>query len=460
MPPIMPRPSKRLLLCLFSIACFGGLLFSIAGHDDITNEAGNGDVDANFRRLLGLDSLGPKQKQQHRGHDHQVSPAPAPARAYLPLLDNEGNATAAYSPSGGGEYGSKKKSTQLFVVAAAAALIGAAAVLVVVLLVFLVCRKFRGRRGGAELNGTNKVASEPGPCVLYPDNVKPPSLEAGENGGGKAPPEVARAKEDEPARCKEEDGEDEPKCEEEKGGDGTNKGGEDEDGRTCNNDDGAESVYSSCFFASSHFSDPELRDAMGSFNSPSPSSRWKQRTSPPGTPYDKSAVASPQLSSSLRRAHSMSSSMSALTLMLLGDHERPGRCRSVKSLRFQSFKIDSVKEDEAELDITDATSITTAPAPPPPPAVVKQERPVQTSCGPTGPPPPPPPPSLQKNAVTSSGTGLPPPPAPPPGLFGQGVPLGQNGAPLPKLKPLHWDKVRAVPNRRMVWDRIRSSSFE
>jgi hypothetical protein len=450
----MPRPSKRLLLCLFSIACFGGLLFSIAGHDDITNEAGNGDVDANFRRLLGLDSLGPKQKQQHRGHDHQVSPAPAPARAYLPLLDNEGNATAAYSPSGGGEYGSKKKSTQLFVVAAAAALIGAAAVLVVVLVVFWVCRKFRGRRGGAEFNGRNKVGSEPGPCVLYPDNVKPPSFEAGEHGGGKAPREVARPKEDEPARCKEEDGEDEPKCEEEKGGDGTNKGGEDEDGRTRNNDDGAESVYSSCFFASSHFSDSELRDAMGSFNSPSPSFRWKQRTSPPGTPYDKSAVASPQLSSSPRRAHSMSSSMSAATLMLLGDHERPGRCRSVKSLRFQSFRIDSVKEDEAESDITDATSITTAPA------VVKQELPVQASCGPTGPPPPPPPPSLQKNAVTSSGTGLPPPPAPPPGLFGQSAPLGQNGAPLPKLKPLHWDKVCAVPNRRMVWDRIRSSSFE
>jgi hypothetical protein len=451
----MRRPSKRLLLCLFSIACFGGLLFSIAGHDNNTNEAGNGDGDAKFRRLLGLHSHGPSQKPQQRGHDHQVSPAPAPAHAYLPLLDKEGNATAAYSPSGGDEeHGSKKKSTQLFVVAAAAALIGAAAVLVVVLVVFWVCRKFRGRRGGAEFNGRNKVGSEPGPCVLYPDNVKPPSFEAGEHGGGKAPREVARPKEDEPARCKEEDGEDEPKCEEEKGGDGTNKGGEDEDGRTRNNDDGAESVYSSCFFASSHFSDSELRDAMGSFNSPSPSFRWKQRTSPPGTPYDKSAVASPQLSSSPRRAHSMSSSMSAATLMLLGDHERPGRCRSVKSLRFQSFRIDSVKEDEAESDITDATSITTAPA------VVKQELPVQASCGPTGPPPPPPPPSLQKNAVTSSGTGLPPPPAPPPGLFGQSAPLGQNGAPLPKLKPLHWDKVRAVPNRRMVWDRIRSSSFE
>jgi hypothetical protein len=40
------------------------------------------------------------------------------------------------------------------------------------------------------------------------------------------------------------------------------------------------------------------------------------------------------------------------------------------------------------------------------------------------------------------------------------APVGKNGTALPKLKRLHWDKVRAAPNRRMVWDRIRSSSFE
>ncbi|KAA8545165.1 hypothetical protein F0562_019945 [Nyssa sinensis] len=31
---------------------------------------------------------------------------------------------------------------------------------------------------------------------------------------------------------------------------------------------------------------------------------------------------------------------------------------------------------------------------------------------------------------------------------------------LPKLKPLHWDKVRAAPDRSMVWDKLRPSSFE
>ncbi|KAJ0599835.1 putative formin, FH2 domain-containing protein [Helianthus annuus] len=38
--------------------------------------------------------------------------------------------------------------------------------------------------------------------------------------------------------------------------------------------------------------------------------------------------------------------------------------------------------------------------------------------------------------------------------------IGKDGTPLPKLKPLHWDKVRAASDRSMVWDKLRSSSFE
>ncbi|KAH9291937.1 hypothetical protein KI387_042874, partial [Taxus chinensis] len=36
----------------------------------------------------------------------------------------------------------------------------------------------------------------------------------------------------------------------------------------------------------------------------------------------------------------------------------------------------------------------------------------------------------------------------------------ETDTPLPKLKPLYWDKVRAPPDRTMVWDRLRSGSFE
>lgn len=66
----------------------------------------------------------------------------------------------------------------------------------------------------------------------------------------------------------------------------------------------------------------------------------------------------------------------------------------------------------------------------------------------------------------SPGT-IPPPPCPPP-LFKTPPPsqlhkispMGKDGTPLPKLKPLHWDKLRAAPNQSMVWDKLRSSSFE
>ncbi|XP_059648490.1 formin-like protein 11 [Cornus florida] len=70
------------------------------------------------------------------------------------------------------------------------------------------------------------------------------------------------------------------------------------------------------------------------------------------------------------------------------------------------------------------------------------------------PPPPCPPPFLKRNGNPLKG------PPPPPSQFPRYTPLGKDGAPLPKLKPLHWDKVRAAPNRSTVWDKMRSSSFE
>lgn len=61
------------------------------------------------------------------------------------------------------------------------------------------------------------------------------------------------------------------------------------------------------------------------------------------------------------------------------------------------------------------------------------------------PPPPPLPPCIKA-----------PPPLP---VLSNFIPLGENGSPLPKLKPLHWDKVRAEPDKSMVWDKLKSSSF-
>nr|XP_043629621.1 formin-like protein 11 [Erigeron canadensis] len=75
-----------------------------------------------------------------------------------------------------------------------------------------------------------------------------------------------------------------------------------------------------------------------------------------------------------------------------------------------------------------------------------------------------PPPFTKRNPPPPQTLSLPPSftkgnPPPPPPLF-QSTPMGKHGTPLPKLKPLHWDKVRATTDRSMVWDKLRSSSFE
>ncbi|GFZ02987.1 actin-binding FH2 (formin homology 2) family protein [Actinidia rufa] len=70
----------------------------------------------------------------------------------------------------------------------------------------------------------------------------------------------------------------------------------------------------------------------------------------------------------------------------------------------------------------------------------------------------PPPPCLPPFSNANTYSLKTPPPLP--SQFMQLTPMGKNGAPLPKLKPLHWDKVRAAPNRSTVWDKMRSSSFE
>ncbi|XP_076886088.1 formin-like protein 2 [Bidens hawaiensis] len=90
-------------------------------------------------------------------------------------------------------------------------------------------------------------------------------------------------------------------------------------------------------------------------------------------------------------------------------------------------------------------------------------------------PPPPPPPACHWE--TSPKTPTPPirppglvPPAKPipvmndPPLVSPIEPLPENQenleTPKPKLKPLHWDKVRASSDREMVWDQLKSSSFK
>ncbi|KAL8170267.1 hypothetical protein V2J09_022071 [Rumex salicifolius] len=92
-----------------------------------------------------------------------------------------------------------------------------------------------------------------------------------------------------------------------------------------------------------------------------------------------------------------------------------------------------------------------------------------TAPPPAPPPPPPPPPPAMRRSES--------PPHVSPETSRRGVKLteehqiGVSGIELeasidgsvdakPKLKPLHWDKVRASSNKEMVWDQLRSSSFK
>ncbi|XWS75969.1 hypothetical protein CRYUN_Cryun01aG0136900 [Craigia yunnanensis] len=136
--------------------------------------------------------------------------------------------------------------------------------------------------------------------------------------------------------------------------------------------------------------------------------------------------------------------------------------------------------------------ILTPPLPPPPPPKQRRlwEQPVSISKALekpilTPPPPPPPPPPQQRrlwekpvSSVSYAQQISKPPPLMPPSMpFMTQNPFKISPVELltrceseaveeaeraskPKLKPLHWDKVRASSDREMVWDHLRSSSFK
>ncbi|KAL5997980.1 hypothetical protein ACLOJK_008914 [Asimina triloba] len=139
-------------------------------------------------------------------------------------------------------------------------------------------------------------------------------------------------------------------------------------------------------------------------------------------------------------------------------------------------------------------------APPPPPPPPPPQRPMTPSPPKRKPPSPSPsssppdeyldssmmrswPPAQMGGFNSCTYANLPPPPPPPPAGFWDACiashpPPARDRPPIgameaknttappneenmkPKLKPLHWDKVRASSDRAMVWDQLRSSSFQ
>ncbi|KAG2396996.1 hypothetical protein LR48_Vigan08g075600 [Vigna angularis] len=121
------------------------------------------------------------------------------------------------------------------------------------------------------------------------------------------------------------------------------------------------------------------------------------------------------------------------------------------------------------------------PGPPPPPPALAVSRPGPPPPPPPAPaaikpgPPPPPPPLVPGGSKPGPWPPPPPPvngvapPRPPP--FGSKVPqplasgskatvASEVDAPKAKLKPFFWDKVQANPDQSMVWNQIKSGSFQ
>lgn len=125
--------------------------------------------------------------------------------------------------------------------------------------------------------------------------------------------------------------------------------------------------------------------------------------------------------------------------------------------------------------------------PPPPPSLARLQA---TISNPVPPPPPPPPPPLPRKVESSERNVRPTPPpqvwskslswnSSPKAISSQNVitmpaqEVSRSANPCerldwdddkegakPKLKPLHWDKVRATSDRATVWDQLKSSSFQ
>ncbi|MCL7032303.1 hypothetical protein MKW94_025849 [Papaver nudicaule] len=160
---------------------------------------------------------------------------------------------------------------------------------------------------------------------------------------------------------------------------------------------------------------------------------------------------------------------------------------------------------KSRLSITSSPDVTQPPPPPPPPPLLEPPRNQVPRRNTKYQSPPGPPPNLMipkavndtslHNLRSSSSVPLPPRPPPPPPPLGTArsleekdttvprpqfvahtpkpairaeipSPVGEehneveDGDAKPKLRPLHWDKVRATSDRVMVWDQLNSGSFQ
>lgn len=192
------------------------------------------------------------------------------------------------------------------------------------------------------------------------------------------------------------------------------------------------------------------KDSISNSISSSPASTMASNS--PVSPHSPpSPISSTSSSSRNSRSYPPSSLSNASSPRLSSDHNSP-------RLSNASSRNSSRLSDVSDRKTSSPARISTAGPPPPPPPPPPPARRSQS------PPPPPPPPSLVTNSV------FPATPLKPVAVekqaaeaSGSSENVGESSeetTPRPKLKPLHWDKVRASSDREMVWDQLRSSSFK
>ncbi|GMH20850.1 hypothetical protein Nepgr_022692 [Nepenthes gracilis] len=182
-----------------------------------------------------------------------------------------------------------------------------------------------------------------------------------------------------------------------------------------------------------------------------------------------SSISSPRLSSSPLRGSGKESPQSPLASNALGRNVRshPASPKLANDLgqRFNSTPASPVSQNRSSSPSPPRLSIASDRSYPPSTLIPRGS---QQAAGAPPPPPPPPPPPLPIFLPPISNPAVTITPPSKPGAFENQSSVSPNGeavetseeTPKPKLKPLHWDKVKASSDREMVWDHLRSSSFK
>ncbi|XP_072971183.1 formin-like protein 9 isoform X1 [Typha angustifolia] len=491
-----------LMLLSFTFLLFNSQLLGTAWDlkDNVGGDMGH-HILSKFRSLLGSKSPSLGRSKHHSYHyspapapvEEVVTPAPIPLfhpRIYSrsPLLHRSHAAPPGQSREH--ERDDRAKVRRQRIAIAVAVLAGAISLIIISAVVVLVCKRFRraqkrslplfGKRSKAQRlsSATNKVSFDPGPELFYLNSLAP-YLESDFSLKQSSESKIALANES-TSSSSSYTGE-VMNCEQD-----TVSFSDEENLPTENlQSDDDESFHSICCSPSPNgsASAPNCSPSNSSYASISPICRSTQFVSVHSPFASKRRPSMHSTPVDLRKAHPTFPQS-----LVVERSQTPSTPNNQEMVSFDIQRSEHSFKSHSPLGKSHSSPTTSRvggiPKPPPPPPFKPHSRlndlgsslpamatstspskvdllstPPKGTPGASSIPKPPPPPPL-KPPIAQNGCNSRYPPPPPPCPTQQTTPVGKDGSPLPKLKPLHWDKVRAAPDRAMVWDKIRSSSFE